>query len=113
MSAVTQLVERARAMKTQLANYRAKQKFTSQQVLGAGVQLAGGAAGGFLDGRLGEGETHELWGVPTALGAGLLVAVAGFAEVLPGSALVANFGLGAASYGLGNLVRDKSAPGED
>ena len=113
MSAVTALVERARAMKSQLANYRAKQKISSQQVLGAGMQLAGGAAGGLLDGRLGEGDTHELWGVPTALGAGLLVAAAGFAEVLPGSQLVVNFGLGAASYGLGNLVRDKSAPSSD
>jgi hypothetical protein len=112
MSAVTALVERARAMKTQLQNYRTKQKISTQQVLGAGVQLAGGAAGGLLDGRLGDGETHELWGVPTALGGGLLVAAAGFADLLPGSHLVANFGLGAASYGLGNLVRDKSAPSE-
>jgi hypothetical protein len=99
-------------MRSQLANYRAKQKISSQQVLGAGLNLAGGAAGGFLDGRLGDGETHELWGVPTALGAGLLIAAAGFAEMLPGSSLVVNFGLGSASYGLGSLVREKSAPSE-
>jgi hypothetical protein len=109
MSAVTALVERARAMKSQLANYRAKQKISSQQVLGAGFQLAGGAAGGLLDGRLGDGQTHEVYGVPTALGAGLLVAAAGFAEIIPQSTLVVNFGLGAASYGLGNLVRDKTS----
>jgi hypothetical protein len=107
-NAVSAIIEQARRARAQLTRIRQESKMSQQKAFEGGAQLAGGAAGGFLDARLGEGQTHELFGVPTALGAGLLVGLAGMADLFPGSIYMANFGLGAASYGLGNLVREKS-----
>jgi hypothetical protein len=108
--AVNAVIAKAQSVQATLARYRRESKLNTQQALEGGCQLLGGAAGGFLDGRVGGGETHELWGVPTALGAGLLVGLAGLSGAIPGAIYVANLGLGAAAYGLGNLVKEKSIP---
>lgn len=106
-TAITKLVERARSVQGSLARMRAENKKTEQRTLGAVCQLAGGAGGGVLDGKWGAGETHELFGLPTALTGGAILAAVGIMDLVPGAEYVANVGLGAASYGLGNLIRGR------
>lgn len=108
-TAITQLIERARRIQTSQANARKRSREKTQEVYEAACQLAGGAVGGLVDGYLSDGEEHAIWGVPTALTGGAIVAALGLADLLPASPYVASLGLGAASYGLGNLVRDKVA----
>ena len=80
-------------------------------MVSAACHLAGGVAGGALDGKVGAGETHTVLGVPTALTGGAILAVAGLMDLVPGAEYLAEFGLGAASYGAGNLARQKLSAG--
>ncbi|MFA5436328.1 MAG: hypothetical protein WC372_09865 [Candidatus Neomarinimicrobiota bacterium] len=103
------LVAKVRSLTASKARDRAESKLQLQRYGEAACNVAGGGLGGLIDGYFGGGETHEILGVPTALGAGAIVAVVGLLDVLPGSEYVANIGTGTASYGLGVLVRDRTA----
>lgn len=109
MSAMNDLVARVRSLTASKARDRAESQMQMQRYGGAACNGGGGALGGLADGYLGGGETHEIMGVPTVLGAGAVVALVGLLDVVPGSEYVANVGLGAFSYGLGVLVRDRVA----
>jgi len=108
--AIQKLVDYAKRMQVRQKNQNLASRQKTEQMTGAALQLVGGAAGGALDGYVGGGETHEIFGVPTALGSGIILALAGLSDIVPGAEYIASFGLGAASYGLGNLVRDKLTP---
>lgn len=111
-TAIEKLVEKARSMQGSLQRIRANNKQTEQRTIGAVCQLAGGAVGGVLDGKLAGGETHTVLGVPTALTGGIVLAALGIMDVVPGAEYIGSLGLGSASYGLGNLVRTKLIPSE-
>lgn len=108
--AITKLVEKARSVQGSLARLRDENKKTEQRTIGAVCQLAGGAVGGVLDGKYGGGETHEVFGMPSALTGGAVLAAVGIMDLIPGAEYVANVGLGAASYGLGNLIKGRITP---
>jgi hypothetical protein len=99
-------------MQGSLQRIRANNKATEQRMASAACQLAGGAIGGVLDGKLAGGETHTVLGVPTALTGGIILAAVGVMDLVPGAEYVGSIGLGSASYGLGNLVRTKLIPSE-
>jgi hypothetical protein len=109
MSAVHDLVAKVRSLQAGRAKERAESKLQIQRYGEAGCAAVGGGLGGLIDGYFGGGETHEVMGVPTALGAGAVVALVGLLDVVPGSDYIANIGLGSVSYGLGVLVRDRTA----
>lgn len=105
--AITKLVEKARSVQGSLARMRAENKKVEQRTIGAVCQLAGGAVGGVLDGKYGGGEAHEVFGMPSALTGGAVLAAVGIMDLVPGAEYVASLGLGAASYGLGNLIKGR------
>jgi hypothetical protein len=109
--AITKLVNHARSMQHSLQNIRAKHKETEKRLVGALCNVGGGVLGGVVDGKLGGGETHTILGAPTVLIGGMIVAAAGLTGLLPASEAIADTGLGAVSYGLGNLIRNKLSAG--
>lgn len=109
ITAVKQLVEKARRIQHSQQLARSRSRAKTEEIYEAGCQLVGGAIGGLVDGYLGDGADHEVWGVPTVLTGGALLTVIGLADLVPGASYVASVGLGATAYGLGNLVREKSA----
>lgn len=100
------LAKKADSALTSLKNFKQKAALSERRMLTAGEALVGGALGGIIDGKWGEGSTHETWGIPTVAALGGAAVVAGLSERVPGGEDILAIGTGMLSYAGGNYIKD-------
>lgn len=106
--AIMKLAQAATSSKKALSNYRRKVKEEKPLVRGiAGAEIvAGGLAGGLIDGLAGGTEKRVApAGIPVVPIGGALLGLSALIDY-PGSSHVGAVGIGAVAYSLGSIVRE-------
>lgn len=107
--AIQKVIDRAQGYRASLARYREKARISEERTFGAVTALAGAAAAGYADAKLGEGaENVKVLGLPAMPLVGLGLVALGLSDWVPGGTYICQAGVGVASYALGSYVRGKA-----